>query len=300
MFDATPSVPPLPLQQSPEFRAALAAMGIGSERISLGPGDALLQSRILPVLGPVGLISRGPVWRDIPEAGAVRDDLARVGFPVLINAEARQDAVLRAAGLLRVMTPATLAVLDLRGGAAAIRARMHGKWRNRLVRAEGSALRFRRTTLPDARAAWVLEAEALQRRAQGYRGLPPTLALAFGQATPGAAVLYEALEDGAPVAGIVVLRHGAMATYFLGVTTQAGRAANAHTFLLARAAFECAAEGVLTLDLGTLDTQSAPGLARFKLGSGAQAVPLGGTWLYARALAGLLKPRRPWQPRGSP
>jgi hypothetical protein len=32
------------------------------------------------------------------------------------------------------------------------------------------------------------------------------------------------------------------------------------------------------LDLGTLDTQNAPGLARFKLGSGATAQLLGGTW----------------------
>jgi hypothetical protein len=33
------------------------------------------------------------------------------------------------------------------------------------------------------------------------------------------------------------------------------------------------------LDLGTVDTENAPGLARFKIGSGAQIRSLGGTWL---------------------
>lgn len=189
------------------------------------------------------------------------------------------------------MTPATLAMLDLSGGAEAIWARMHGKWRNRLRRAEASGLRLRVSTLPDASADWVLNAEALQRRARVYRGLPPELARANGQANPGGALLYEALSDGAPAAGMVVLRHGAMATYFLGVTTDAGRAVHAHNLTLARAAEDLAAQGCTQFDLGLLDTERAPGLARFKLGSGARAERPGGTWLYTRWLARLPFPR---------
>jgi hypothetical protein len=38
--------------------------------------------------------------------------------------------------------------------------------------------------------------------------------------------------------------------------------------------------GTQVLDLGSVDTVSAPGLARFKLGAGAQVKSLGGTWLH--------------------
>jgi hypothetical protein len=39
------------------------------------------------------------------------------------------------------------------------------------------------------------------------------------------------------------------------------------------------AEGVLWLDLGQVDTEAAPGLARFKLGTGADLRRLGATCL---------------------
>jgi hypothetical protein len=51
-----------------------------------------------------------------------------------------------------------------------------------------------------------------------------------------------------------------------------------HALVLAR-------RGITRLDLGTLDTEAAPGLARFKLGSGAAARALGGTWLWWPPLA---------------
>ena len=57
---------------------------------------------------------------------------------------------------------------------------------------------------------------------------------------------------------------------------------------LAFAAEELRKTGVQKIDLGTLDTVNAPGLARFKLGSGARAEPLGGTWLSSRLLAPVL------------
>jgi hypothetical protein len=49
--------------------------------------------------------------------------------------------------------------------------------------------------------------------------------------------------------------------------------------MLARAAEALAAEGLRWLDLGTVDTEAAPGLARFKLGTGARLRRLGATCL---------------------
>jgi hypothetical protein len=53
--------------------------------------------------------------------------------------------------------------------------------------------------------------------------------------------------------------------------------------LLWQAAVWLAGQGTRTLDLGAVDTVSAAGVARFKLGTGATARPLGGTWAGVRA-----------------
>lgn len=302
MFDAAPSLLSLPLAQSAEFARALSTMGLSTEQLQIGAGrgQALLQSRMVPFVGQIGLISRGPLWHGAPCAAMLRARLADIGYPVFLNAENGQERLLRAAGLVQVMTPATLAVLDVCGGPDALRARMHGKWRNRLRRAERAGLSSRVIVLPDARSDWVVAAEEMQRTTRGYRGLPPALAVAYGQANPGGAILFEALQDDVAVAGMVFLRHGTQATYFLGTTTQAGRAVHAHTFLLARAATYLAEAGCSRLDLGTLDTEATSGLARFKLGSGARVERLGGTWFYARPLAAVIRPKRPWRRREWP
>lgn len=88
MFDAAPFTSPCALPQSEHFVRALGAMGIGVHRLEIaeGHGHAVLQSQILPVLGQVGLISRGPVWHGAPDAALLARALARVGFPCVINA----------------------------------------------------------------------------------------------------------------------------------------------------------------------------------------------------------------------
>ena len=54
---------------------------------------------------------------------------------------------------------------------------------------------------------------------------------------------------------------------------------NSHHRILMQAAQDFAAMGLTTLDLGQIDTARAPGLARFKWGSGARIIATGGTWL---------------------
>ena len=45
------------------------------------------------------------------------------------------------------------------------------------------------------------------------------------------------------------------------------------------AARQLAEEGVGRINLGLLDTETTPGLARFKLGAGATPLKTGGTWI---------------------
>ncbi len=77
---------------------------------------------------------------------------------------------------------------------------------------------------------------------------------------------------------MLFLRHGTTVSYHIGWTGREGRAASAHNLILDHAAKQFASEGATLMNLGLLDTETAPGLARFKLGSGARPVQTGGTW----------------------
>ncbi|MFP5481461.1 MAG: GNAT family N-acetyltransferase, partial [Alphaproteobacteria bacterium] len=91
--------------------------------------------------------------------------------------------------------------------------------------------------------------------------------------------LWEWREAGTMGAAMAFVVHGGSASYHLGWASMAAKAAGVHGVMLARAAEALRAEGVAWLDLGSVDTEAAPGLARFKLGTGAELRRLGATCL---------------------
>ncbi|MBE9635727.1 GNAT family N-acetyltransferase [Salipiger pacificus] len=281
---------PLPLPQSPEYARACAVLGItcrvGEDML---PGAAALrwqlQTRRLPLVGTVSLLSRGPVAAQPADAESWLREW-RMAEPLVLNADGLSGAALRRAGFWPLLTPATLALVPL-GPETEMRAALRQKWRNRLARGARGNLALRRMPLQGAH--WLLGAEAAQARARRYRNLPPAFLAAFAKANPGAALIWEARQGGTPVAAIAVLRHGRMASWTTGVATAQGRAANAMPLLLWEAMRWLAARGHDQLDLGILNDDDAPGVTRFKLGTGARPHRLGGTWLRCRALAPLAR-----------
>lgn len=289
MFDTFPQNVPIALPQSQAYVRALSHFGADVQRLNIGDGygQAVMQMRSLPVLGRIGLISRGPLWSGVPDWHALTERLRSLRHPVILNVENPAHQALRDAGFFPLMTPVTLAILPLKD--LNLRQQMHQKWRNRLRKAEAAPLKVKRAALPSDVDHWLLSHETAQRRLRGYRGLPPAFACAFTQANPHKAQLFTATLKNSPVAAMLFLRHGTMASYHMGYSAPAGRALNAHNLLLFRAADWLSRHGTDLIDLGTLDTVHASGLARFKLGSGARAKTLGGTWLYGRKLAAVAK-----------
>ena len=247
-----------------------------------GAGQVVLLRRRIGPFGNLVLASRGPVWRDgvgTEARGATLRLLARDGLR-LVEAEGPAAAAdMRGAGYVRLVTPVHVAELDLTGGPGAGMARTRGKWRNRLQQARAMNLSLCEARFDPARHGWLLAAEAAQRRARRYHGLPAALTLAWAARHPAAARVFWAELAGQPLAGMLMLRHGPVATYHLGWSGDAGRRASAHHLILMQAARWLADAGVQRLDLGTIDTETAPGLARFKIGAGAEVRPLGGSWL---------------------
>lgn len=253
MFDFADSPGFVPFQQSAVYAAAAGACGARIRWL----GDALATER-----GRLRVMSR-VVGQDL--AGLRR--LAR--WPGLTVVTPETDVA--GFGLVPLVTPMHHAVWRL---GPDLRAGMTQTWRNDLRQAERAGLRVRRGT--GATLAALIAAEAAQRAERRYQALPPS----FSQALPGDALrLWEWRQGGAMQAAMCFVVHGRSASYHLSWGSDVARVAGAHRPMLVAAAEALWAEGVRWLDLGSVDTERAPGLARFKLGTGAELRRLGATSL---------------------
>ncbi|MDD8021581.1 MAG: GNAT family N-acetyltransferase [Paracoccaceae bacterium] len=227
------------------------------------------------------LISRGPVWR-----AGVSADQARAGLRALARhlpglLIATPGAPTTGFGLIPLVTARYQAIWRLGPEPPHLRAGLDGKWRNRLAAAERSGI----AVVTDPDPAWLIRAEADQRRVRGYDGLPGDFVTAWGRGARGQVLALRALgaiatpQAGENLAGVVFLRHGSGASYQIGWSGSYGRACGAHNLLLWRAALTLRAQGVRWLDLGDVNSEAGAGLMRFKLGTGAEAVSLGATGL---------------------
>lgn len=285
LTDALPNTPAvLPLQQSPEYADALRDMGCrarfhtirdsGDRRI----GQVVLVSRRLGKLGAVRFTSMGPVWSAGVGAGArvAALRMLRAHGMLLANAAEGDETCYANAGYCRLLSPAQVARLPLTPDWLS---RASGKWRNQLRHGRAHAPSPVQSRSFDAAAdLWLLHMAQRMARKRGYRDLPPAFTLSFARTHPGAARIFLLRDCADVVAAVLILRHGRAATYHIGWSSPAGRAYNAHRLLLAEASDWLRERGCKRLDLGTIDTVGAPGLARFKLGMGARAVALGGSW----------------------
>ncbi|SEP92257.1 Acetyltransferase (GNAT) domain-containing protein [Loktanella sp. DSM 29012] len=267
----------LALMQSPDMGLALTALGRGADLVTTDAGHALVIRRRIGPLGEVRFSSQGPVFAD-QSTLADRVAMLRAARLHLLNAANGTQAVCRAAGFAQVMTPATTAILPVAFDTDAQMRMAHGKWRSAARAAARAGLTLTRSPL-DGEHAWLFAREAAQQNSRGYRALPPALTRAYAQANPGQAQVFAAHQDGEPIAAMLVLTHGPSATYHIGWSGDAGRRARAHHAVLMAVTDWLRDTGIATLDLGGLDTRHAPGLARFKLGSGAAPLTLGGTWI---------------------
>ncbi|MCW1952032.1 MAG: GNAT family N-acetyltransferase [Octadecabacter sp.] len=258
-----PAALDVPLQQSPQFARALKAFG--ADVASTGP---VILRRSFGPLGSIAFASRAT-----PEAVA--------STPVhILNGETPCPQAYRAAGFRQIITPAHIAEWDLQ--TADIRAALHGKWRNRLVKGEAQSLTLRERVW-DGRPHDLFARSNELARKRGFSNYPARLLAAFAQENPSDAIIFEAYQNTDLIAACLVLRHGATATYQTAWANPTGYALHAPRVILWQAACRMASLGHKTFDLGVLETDRSAGLARFKLGTGAQIRQLGGTWVRLRS-----------------
>ncbi|GHC45234.1 hypothetical protein [Neogemmobacter tilapiae] len=250
--------PDQPMAQSWDYGQAMAVLGARVRRFVFGETIAQVLER--PGLR---LVNRGPLG---PRAGPMLRRLARHWGVTL----ATPEHALPGWGRMPLITPRHQAIWRLDPDADAMRGNLSAKWRNRLLRAEERGLRITHGQVASLNE--LLTAEAIQRQQRGYRALPGAFAIHW----PGEKLLLEWREGGQMQAGMLFLRHGAWASYHIGWASDRGRAVFAHGPMLWKAARILSDQGISTLDLGTVDSAN-PGLAHFKLGTGAELRALGPT-----------------------
>jgi hypothetical protein len=202
-----------------------------------------------------------------------------------LEASERNAALLSAARFRRTDGPGYRTIwIDLDPPVDVLRRRLHQKWRNRLVLAEKAEAEGRLTVtvdpvarnLPELVKRYVADKDA--RKYRGPSG-PLVVRLRNALAPEKGAVLLTAAIDDRLVAGILVLCHGAAATYQIGWTGPEGRALSATHLLLWRAMGHLAATGRRWFDLGGIQPDTAPGVTLFKRGLGGEETELVGTWV---------------------
>ncbi|UXX83728.1 GNAT family N-acetyltransferase [Roseovarius pelagicus] len=288
--DQSPALPGGAIQQHPNYAAALGRMGLDMRAAEFYcDGRYLGRSQFaLRRFGPlrVAWMPRGPVWRqDTPPPDQDLQNRMMAGLRRAVRLRAlwaiSNDCANHAPGL-RAAGPRQVAELSLTTDSIARRAAMHGKWRNRLRRAERNGLRITSRVLSLPRDTALLQRELDQRRASHYAALPPAFTVAWVQAQPQATRLFAVHEGTDVIAYILLLLHAPQATYHIGWSGSRGRTLCAHNLAVWHATEWLAARGYARLDLGLIDPVRTPSLDRFKLGCGARARSIGATTVTAR------------------
>lgn len=254
---------------------------------------AQIAARPFAMAGRFALCTHGPVWVGDVLSNDRRETirLLKSSLPqrwprllVLTPDEAATDAL---KGLSRVMTGDATVLLNLTKDEDALRGAMESSWRNKLSKAERSDLVVQKAGLKPAQYRWLLDAELKQRVKRGYRSMPVEMTErwqeakadgASGDKGAGLAVYRADLKRDA-AAGMLFLIHGRRATYHVGWTSDDGRANAAHNLILWTAMKDLKARGVAVLDLGGVNTQSAAGIARFKLETGGAVLQRAGAFV---------------------
>ncbi len=233
-------------------------------------------------------INRGPLLIDpAPEtAERVLATLRRAfgrwyGGPLSIapglDKSERTDALLERLGYRR-RTPQTWwsARIDLTQDVAALRAGFASTFRNRLKKAEAGGLTVRVASHRET-VEWMIARHTENMQAKRFNAVGERFLRAFHAHASDDLVIFQAIQDGTPVAGMSVVRFADVAEYHTGWFGPAARDANAGNFLMWAIMAEMKARGCAAFDVGGL--YEGHGYTQFKRGMRGTEYVIGGEWI---------------------
>lgn len=190
---------------------------------------------------------------------------------------AESTAVLREAGFYQRMPHGWRSgQIDLLRSEAEIWAGLASTFRNRTRRSERSEVTLRVSGEPEAHE-WMLARHLQNMHDKGFRAADSTFLRAMWAAAPQTVLVYQAMVNGEPVAGMSVVRTAAIAEYHIGWFGPEGRQVNAGNFLMWNILKDQRMRGASVFDLGGM--REGDGYTQFKRTMLPKEYELAGEWV---------------------
>jgi len=167
--------------------------------------------------------------------------------------------------------------MDIRIDIITLRANLNGKWRSKLVVAEKNGMQVESGSTPEL-MDWMIARYQENMAVKGFEGISiPLLRSIYDDAGDDCPLLiFRALYNDSPIAGLCIACHGIAATYLVGWSGFEGRQLKANHFQLWQAITILKDIGIQWFDLGGVDEEATPGVSEFKLGMGGETYDLVG------------------------
>lgn len=166
--------------------------------------------------------------------------------------------------------------IDLLRPLEAISAGFSSGFRNRLKKSHAGGLTLLVSSEIDM-VDWMIERHLENMRDKQFLAVDAQFLSALRATAPENYVVFQALADGVPVAGMSVVRYGDIAEYHTGWFGPAGRQSNAGNFLMWSIMVEMRARGCALFDIGGL--YQGHGYTQFKRGMRPHEYQLVGEWV---------------------
>lgn len=285
-------------QQDWSYGAALRQLGAGVDRAVIYKKDVpiamvqIIRRKFLKFFD-VSTIHRGPVFmKDISqEDQALVLKLLLKEYPrkfrsfTIITPE-EDTKVLSEGGRRQIYTGYTTIIIDLTKSEEELWEMLKSKNKNKIRKAEKNNLKINMSDHQHQHMDFILGKEQQQQQSAQYNGLPPDFTVSYAKLSSkndGVVSFFaykaDAKPHDLPVAGAVCLRHGCGATYHIGWNGSEGRSLQAMNYILWQMIKNLKEMNVKFLDLGGINTDQAPDLARFKLSFGGSIKFLPGSFL---------------------
>ena len=168
------------------------------------------------------------------------------------------------------------ALVDLRKDVGELRKQLDQKWRNSLNKALKSPLALH---LPGGTQEldWLIGRHEEHMGEKGFIAHGGGFLRALAAAAPSDIIVARAMLNGEPVSGMLLVRFGLFAEYFIGWNGDNGRKHNAGNLLLWHGMLEMKQRGCAWFDLGGYET--GEGFGHFKAGVRGEVYQLAGEWV---------------------
>ncbi|MBI4061618.1 MAG: peptidoglycan bridge formation glycyltransferase FemA/FemB family protein [Elusimicrobia bacterium] len=298
-------IPQVNLMQSWEYGEAQAASRhIRAQRFVLsneqGQPFALLQTLtfMLPLIGGIARINRGPLLFEGPEYGKdtpeplMRAAVAAVKtaartykwrilrfIPEFADNESTRS-ILVSAGLRKSRAPAWGSItLNLKRTPEELLSNMSHAWRKNLKAADRAGLELEEDTSRAGVDNLLLRYSKMQ-KTKDFQGISKNLIYGLSeQRGPRWDLrILSALKGGERIGGILFIGHGDTCTAIVNWSDEIARPLRPNNFIYWKAALLYRSLGYSWLDMGGLNEATPEGIARFKREMGGQSYRLSGEW----------------------